>query len=977
MRTFAWLIWALFALNPLRAQTASVSEAEIPVPTYGFSDPDPVPMLATQPELYPYHKFSTYASTSRQTSWKVVTLENEYLKVEILPQVGGKIWGITEKKTGYDIIYKNETLKFRNIATRGPWTSGGIEFNFGFFGHTPYAATPVSYSAYTTSVGDAVCVLGASDLPSRSDWRVKIILPAGKAWVKIECAWTNTTPYCHPYYYWTNAAVRTADDLKFDYPGHTEIGHGGDAHPYPIDPEGRDLSLYRNNAFGNNKSYHVLGDNKPFKAVYRNDKGVGVGSMAEKTDILGKKLWLWSQAPAGAVWEELLTDHDGQYIEIQSGRMYSQASPESGLHTPYTQYELTPYQSDYWCEYWYPVIGTGGVTEASREGIIYIDKSTAGKVKVNLMALEPLNSTLAVVSSNNRRYEKEISLAPTGLLSFEFPVAGGEHYKLSVSGTGLYHDSQDPLASTHRPVERTELTTGAKDSDFIIAEENFKYRRYGFATAHYENWLKDNPTSLKALTRMAEICMRTNRKDSAAHYLVQALETDTYDGHANFLYGVLRAEAGDYNTAEEAFAIASRNTALKVAAYIEIARINLVNKKHTRCMDICKEALLYDARNLNTLKILALAGKASGQKEEYRQALARIREIDPLDYFAAIEETVSTDRRPIREIPACIAQNEYPGQLLAELAIYYYKLGFLDEAISIFKTDTGNPLSLYWLAWLDRDNAAEYLRQADIAEIGFVFPHREETFPALEFASSLSASWKVRYYQALLHWKWNRMEIAKGLFDSCGNNASSVLYLVRGIFGENNGLKEKAEEDFRKYLSLNKADWRAYYYLVKHLRESGKLVEALSLVRTAAKRFEGQFILRYDYAGLLLMKGKYKDALRVLKDIVVLPAEHTGSAYPLYYSANMLQGLDEIRKGKPASAIQWFEAAKEWPGNLGGGFGYEKDFSLQNLLIDYCSDRNGRIDLERLIMQLEDKATDKMLREWIDRHKTELLSNQK
>ena len=154
-KLFIIILYFLSLISSL-SQIASVKEMNVEIMTYNFSDPDPLPMLVAQPELYPYNKFSTYTNIPSNKNWKVIILENNYLKVEILPEVGGKIWGITEKKSGYDIIYKNETLKFRNIATRGPWASGGIEFNFGFFGHTPYAATPVSYHTETTEDGDAV-----------------------------------------------------------------------------------------------------------------------------------------------------------------------------------------------------------------------------------------------------------------------------------------------------------------------------------------------------------------------------------------------------------------------------------------------------------------------------------------------------------------------------------------------------------------------------------------------------------------------------------------------------------------------------------------------------------------------------------------------------------------------------------------------------------------------------------------------------
>ena len=134
-------IWASLLLGTMpengAAQTARITEEVRTLETYPFSEPNPVPILVRDPRLYPYHSFEGYSHTSEPREWKVVTLENDFIEVFVLPEVGGKVWGAIVKETGHEFIYRNEVMKFRNIALRGPWTSGGIEFNFGVIGHTP------------------------------------------------------------------------------------------------------------------------------------------------------------------------------------------------------------------------------------------------------------------------------------------------------------------------------------------------------------------------------------------------------------------------------------------------------------------------------------------------------------------------------------------------------------------------------------------------------------------------------------------------------------------------------------------------------------------------------------------------------------------------------------------------------------------------------------------------------------------------
>jgi hypothetical protein len=132
---------AIVAVAPVRTaqpvKAARISEGVQSLKTYAFSEPNPVPILVKDTRLYPYHSFEGYEHEGTPRDWKVVTLENDLIEVFVLPEIGGKVWGARVKRTGHEFIYRNEVVKFRNIALRGPWTSGGIEFNFGVIGHTP------------------------------------------------------------------------------------------------------------------------------------------------------------------------------------------------------------------------------------------------------------------------------------------------------------------------------------------------------------------------------------------------------------------------------------------------------------------------------------------------------------------------------------------------------------------------------------------------------------------------------------------------------------------------------------------------------------------------------------------------------------------------------------------------------------------------------------------------------------------------
>ncbi len=366
------LLPVLLFISPLAGQAgqpATVREYQAEFTTYPFSDPNPIPVMGT---IYPYFRFDGFSDVPVQRTWKVIDLENQWIRVSILPEIGGKIWRAVDKATGKSFIYDNHVVKFRDIAMRGPWTSGGIEANYGIIGHTPNVATPVDYVTQRNPDGSVTCTIGALDLLTRTTWRLAISLPADKAYFTTSSFWHNGTPFEQPYYSWMNAAIPVGDDLEFIYPGNHFLGHGGEVGDWPVNTaNGKQISFYRNNDFGGYKSYHVFGSYTDFFGAYWHNQEFGMVRYAPHDEKPGKKLWIWGLSRQGMIWEQLLTDADGQYTEVQSGRLFNQTAEASTL-TPFKHRGFAPYSSDRWTEYWYPVKGTGGFVTANQWGALNV-----------------------------------------------------------------------------------------------------------------------------------------------------------------------------------------------------------------------------------------------------------------------------------------------------------------------------------------------------------------------------------------------------------------------------------------------------------------------------------------------------------------------------------------------------------------------------------------------------------------------------
>ena len=177
-------VCVLFVAAGSLAGQATIQEKKQVFKTYPFSGPNPSPPRSgrqgVQQRIYPYFAFDDLTSTGVDQTWNLVRLENPYIQADVLPAVGGKLLGAVEKATGNAFIYYNHVLKFRNISMRGPWTSGGIEANFGIIGHAPSTASPVDYLVRRNPDGSVSCFVGSMDLPSRTEWRVEYRLSPDK-----------------------------------------------------------------------------------------------------------------------------------------------------------------------------------------------------------------------------------------------------------------------------------------------------------------------------------------------------------------------------------------------------------------------------------------------------------------------------------------------------------------------------------------------------------------------------------------------------------------------------------------------------------------------------------------------------------------------------------------------------------------------------------------------------------------------------
>ena len=934
MKKMLILLCATSLLQPLFAQQATVTETVETVKTYPFSDPDPV---ADPSDLfYPYFRFDGFSAKGINRQWKVVSLENDYIKLTLFPEIGGKIWGAVDKTTGKEFIYNNHVVKFRDIAMRGPWTSGGIEFNFGIIGHAPTSSTPVDYVTRQKPDGSVSCYVSSYELVTRTLWTVEVNLPKDKAYFTTTTTWHNSSSIDQPYYQWMNAGYPAAGNVEFCYPGTNYIGHGGELHSFPLDEQGRDISWYEKNDFGNSKSYHIVGKYNDFYGAYWHDNDFGSIHHAGYDEKLGMKIFLWGLSREGGIWEDLLTDTNGQYIELQSGRMYNQPASNSSL-TPYKHTAFGPQATDRWTEYWFPVKGIKGVSKASRIGALNVLRED-GFLKLYFSPLQKLSTTIKLYEG-----EKEMNSIPLNCGVLETWKDSIPLNKAVAAGRLKVVVGEDLLVYSEVPSDNITSRPKQLPADFDWSSA------YGLYTQG-EQWmnqkvldkaekfllasLEKDPYFVPALTDLASLYYRQGRYEEALARCKTALSINTYDGDVNYLYGLCNMALGNHTDAKDGFSVASYSPRVRSAAYEKLAEMYLMDRNWAKAEHYALRSKEFNQMNLSADHVLMVVYRKTNQPEKAKALIDPLLEDLPLYHAARFEQLYQGEGsgHPIDDLQSLI-RNELPFETYMELAEWYESVGCTEEALSLLSCAGNYPIALYKQAYLlhqagNDDESRGMLQRAGALSPAMVFPFRPSSLKALEWAKTVQPDWKIDYYEALIRWANQDKAKALELLENCGEADYAPFYLSRASLKEG----ESRLADLLKAEQIEMS-WRTGFALINHYVANNQWQKAVETGKKYTKKYPSNYYIGLKYAKALCETGQYQPCISLLSRMQVLPNEGSYAGRAVYREANLYRAMEQLSHKNYKQVVKSVETSKEWPENLGVGKPY--DNMIDNRLEDY------------------------------------------
>ncbi len=362
-------------------------------------------LFARRPFLiYPYTARTNLTDRRASRAWRTLELENEHLKLVVLPDLGGRIYSCVDKATGAEMFYANPSIKFADVAYRGAWVALGVEFNFPV-SHNWATVSPVDFGTVRHEDGSASVWVGTIDRPYGMQWRVELTLRPGRSLLEQTTTLYNRSDVRHRFYWWTTASVRAEGDSHILYPMELSASHHfADVDTWPVDSSGVDLSFPRNHLAGF-VSRFVHGSREPFMGVYHPATESGMVHVALHHDMPGKKIWSWGWDDEGKDWRRALSDDLSAYLEVQAGLFRNQE----------TYAFLEPHQLLRFRETYQPVRKIGGYSRANDEGVVHVRRGEGGALQVGLNVTRAVDGGRIVVRDGEATVREEpLQLDPSG-----------------------------------------------------------------------------------------------------------------------------------------------------------------------------------------------------------------------------------------------------------------------------------------------------------------------------------------------------------------------------------------------------------------------------------------------------------------------------------------------------------------------------------------------------------------------------------
>ena len=560
---------AVIGLHPLSARgQVKAWEGAIVIPTYEAGPPEPEPIFyagrayqGAKGPVYPYPLLDMLSDVKRDKTYRILYLENEYVRIGVLPEIGGRIFEAVDKTNGYDFVYRQHVIKPALIGMLGAWISGGVEWNIPHH-HRATSFMSVDSLIETGPEGRATIWVGEIELRHRMKWSVGLTLRPGSSVLEVTTKIFNRTPVAHSMLAFANVAVHANEDYQILFPPSTEIAtfHGKNQFSrWPVSTEvfngqdytkGIDVSWWKNHVTPT--SFFAFDAEEDFLGGYDHGRKAGVVFVGDHNVVPGKKLWTWGTGSEGKTWERILTDADGPYLELMIGA-WSDNQPDYSWIQPGEGRAVT--------QFWYPVRGLGGLKNANREAACNLEIE-AGRARIAFFATSEWTGARGVLKLGDKvLFEDIFDIGPASPYEKTIEVGPGIRSE-SLTLVLLRADGREIIRFAPRPKSNPPLpkpvAPPAAPQDIPTIEELYLagLRLEQFhnpalePTPYYEEALRRDPSDVRSHTALGILNLKRGMYREAAGHLGTAVarQTANYtrpkDGEPHYYLGVALRRLG-------------------------------------------------------------------------------------------------------------------------------------------------------------------------------------------------------------------------------------------------------------------------------------------------------------------------------------------------------------------------------------------------------------------------------------------------
>lgn len=764
---------------------------KVVIPTYEVGKPEKNPIFlekrvyqGSSGAVYPYPVIESISDVKTDKEYEAFYLENEYLKVMILPELGGRVQMAYDKIKGRHFIYYNHVIKPALVGLTGPWISGGIEFNWPQH-HRPSTYMPVDVTIEEHPDGSMTVWVNEVERMFHQKGMAGFTLRPGHAYLEVKGVVYNRTEVPQTFLWWANPAVAVNDHYQSVFPPdiHAVFDHGKRAvSSFPIATgtyykmdysAGVDISNYKNIKVPT--SYMAVNSRFNFVGGYENDTQAGMLHVANHHVSPGKKQWTWGNGDFGQAWDRNLTDEDGPYIELMAG-VYTENQPDFTW--------LQPYEEKSFVQYFLPYRELGVVKNASKDLLLNICKEEEGKARIQIFATSRQEVQILLRGTAGSVYfDQEATITPEQLLDATADTGGEQWDRLRLE---ILKDGQPMLSWQAEPDEVKRIPDAAEAA--LLPEEiktteqlyltGLHLEQYRHATYspldYYEEALRRDPMDVRCNNAMGLWYIRKGRFRKAEPYLRTAVSVwqkrnpNPYDGEPLYNLGLALKYQGRMNEAYGWFYKSCWNAAWQDAGYFACAQISLMQGRLEDALDEVEHSLIRNWHNHKARALKVVVLRKMGKREEALQLIEESLLIDRFNFGCRYEKYLIT--RAAEDLTVLKELMRHDANNYDETALDYCGAGCPEEAVALWQDAVAEsavtPMTYYYMGWNlqmsgKETEALQAFADAAKASPDLCFPNRLEAILALECGMKLNPSdAKAPYYLGNLYYDKRQYDLA-------------------------------------------------------------------------------------------------------------------------------------------------------------------------------------------------------------------------